>query len=626
MKLMAGPTGEARRGARRRRRVAALAVAALAAATLMAGQLAGTSAQAAGSDETTLTVPADTQMTTFNPFLSYYDGELNVIGAIYPALTMLDDKGEPIPYLADSWTTSSDKLTWTFKIHPGLKWSDGEPLTAEDAAWTFNLIMHDPVAATSNGSLVANFKSVKAPDDTTLVITTKKPQANMLYLSIPVSGIPIVPEHIWKDHVADLKKYRNMDLPVVGYGPFVLTGFKTNQFAEMTANKDFFLGAPHYDKVVTNYFSNSDAQAAALTSGEMDQVGGLTPAQFNAMSSKPDVMTYQTQSNGWTAIEINPGAMTRSGKPLGTGNPILKDIQVRQAIALGINRPELVKKVLDSNGIVGAGYLPPGYPQFFWKPSSSEALDYDPARAKQMLDDAGYKMGPNGVRVAPDGKPMEFRLGIHSDDATDAAIAPYLKEWMSAIGIKLDVNAMSFDQLNNNLAKGDWDILMDGWSTGPDPTYLLSIQTCGTLPEDDGSNGNTDSFFCDKKYDKLYEQQQTQFDAQERVATIAKMQGILYAANADLILFYKNGLDALRTDQVVDYLQGEKQADGFYPLQHGFTSWWKAQPAAGAASASEKASEQSSNAFKWIGLGVLVVVVIGAGVFLMRRRTAAERE
>jgi len=236
------------------------------------------------------------------------------------------------------------------------------------------------------------------------------------------------------------------------------------------------------------------------------------------------------------------------------------------------------------------------------------------------------KMGSNGVRVAPDGKPLEFRLGIHSDDATDAAIAPYLKEWMSAIGIKLDVNAMSFDQLNNNLAKGDWDILMDGWSTGPDPTYLLSIQTCGTLPEDNGSNGNTDAFFCDKKYDKLFAQQQTQFDAQQRAATIAKMQSILYAGNADLILFYKNGLDALRTDQVTDYLQGTKAANGFYPLQHGFTSWWKAAPVAGAATASEKASQQSSDAFKWIGLGVLVVLVVGGAVFLLRRRTAAERE
>jgi peptide/nickel transport system substrate-binding protein len=611
---------------RRRRSVAALVVAGLAAAMLLAGQVAGGSAQAASGDTTTLTVNADTQMTTFNPFLSYYDGELNVIGAIYPALTMLNDQGEPVPYLADSWTTSSDKLTWTFKIHPGLKWSDGQPLTAEDAAWTFNLIMHNETAATSNGSLVDNFKSVTAPDATTLVIKTKQPQANMLYLSIPVSGIPIVPEHIWKSHVSGLKNYRNMDLPVVGYGPFTLTGFKTNQYAEMTANKDFFLGAPHFDKVVTNYYSNSDAAAAALSSGELDQLGGLTPAQYNAMSKKSGLMTYQTQSNGWTAIEINPGAQTRTGKPLGTGNPILKDIRVRQAIALGINRQELVTKVLDGNGIVGAGYLPPGYPQFFWKPSGSQALDYDPARAKRMLDQAGYKMGSNGVRVSPDGKPLEFRLGIHSDDATDAAIAPYLKEWMSAIGVKLDVNAMSFDQLNENLSKGDWDILMDGWSTGPDPTYLLSIQTCGTLPDDSGQNGNTDAFFCDKKYDKLYNQQQTQFDAQERAATIAKMQSILYAGNADLILFYKNGLDALRTDSVADYLQGAKQSDGFYPLQHGFTSWWKAEPPAGAASASEKASEQSSNAFKWIGLAVLVVVLIGAAVVLMRRRSAAERE
>jgi peptide/nickel transport system substrate-binding protein len=605
--------------------MAALLVTAFVSATLLAGQLAGESAGASASDTTTLTVPTQ-QQTTFNPFLSYFSSELSVIGEIYPSLTRLDDNGNPIPYLADSWTTSPDKLTWTFKIHPGLTWSDGEPLTAADAAWTFNLIMHNATAATSHGSLVANFKSVTAPDPTTLVITTKMPQANMLYLSIPAQGISIVPEHIWKGHVSGLKDYRNMDFPVVGYGPFTLTGFKTNQYAEMTANKDFFLGAPGYDKLVTTYYANSDAAAAALTSGEIDQAPGLTPAQFNSMSGKKNIQTYQVQSGAWFGMEINPGARSKSGKPLGTGNPILKDARVRQAIALGIDRSELVRKVLDGDGIVGAGYLPPGYPQFFWKPSASQALDYDPSRAKQVLDDAGYKMGPNGVRVAPDGKPLEFRLGIHSDDPTDAATVPYLKEWMSAIGIKLDVQSMSFDQLNSNLAKADWDMLMDAWGTGPDPTYLLSVQTCGTLPDDNGQNGNTDAFFCNKKYDKLFEKQQTEFDPQQRAATIAKMQSILYDANVDLILFYKNSLNALRTDQVANYLQGEKQSNGFYPLQDDETSWWKAKPVAGAATATEKASEQSSSAFKWIGLGVLVAVLVGAGVFLMRRRTAAERE
>ena len=144
---------------------------------------------------------------------------------------------------------------------------------------------------------------------------------------------------------------------------------------------------------------------------------------------------------------------------------------------------------------------------------------------------------------------------------------------------------------------------------------------------DDGTNGNTDAFFCNPQYDKLFNQQQTQFDPQQRAATIAKMQKILYADNADLILFYKNGLSALRTDQMTDYLQGAKRRDGFYPLQHGFTSWWKAEPAAGATSASEKASEQSSNALKWIGLAVVVVLVHRwRSCSCMRRRTAGERE
>jgi peptide/nickel transport system substrate-binding protein len=602
-------------------------VAGLAAATLLAGQLAGSSAQAADSSSTsTLNVPADTQMNTFNPFLTLGNSEYDVTGAIYPSLTMLDNNGKPIPYLADSWTTSADGLTWTFKIHPGLKWSDGTPITAKDAAWTFNLIMTNPTAATANGSLVDNFKKVTAPDDNTLVITTKKPQATMLYVSIPISGVPIVPEHIWDKNLAGLKNNRNMTFPVVSYGPFSLTGFKTNQYAELTANKNFFLGAPHYDKVVINYYANSDAEAAAFTSGHLDQIFGLTPAQYKALSGKPDVMTYQTQNNGWTAVEINPGAKTNTGKPLGTGNPILTDTRVRQAIALGINRQELVDKVLQGQGVVGGGYLPPGYPAFFWKPSASEALDYDPSKAKRMLDQAGYKMGPNGVRVAPDGKPLTFRLGIHSDDATDAAIAPYLKEWMSDIGIKLDVQAMSFDQLNANLSKGDWDLLMDGWTTGPDPTYLLSIQTCGALPDDSGQNGFTDAFFCDKNYDKLFAQQSLEFNAQKRAATIDKMQQILYAANADLILFYKNGLDALHPDQVSNYLLGEKPVNGVYPLTYGFTSWWKSEPTAGATTATQKASEQSSNAVKWIGLAILVVLVVGGAVVLLRRRTASERE
>lgn len=584
--------------------------------------LTGGAAKAAADTpkSSTLTVVADTQMTTFNPFVSYYDGELNVIGVIFPALTYNDKNNQPAPYLASKWTTSSDGLTWTFNIRPNLKWSDGQPLTAKDIAWTYNLVMHNTVAATANGTLVANIASVSAPNDTTFIIKTKTKQANLLYESIPV-----VPQHIWQSHVSNLKAYTSMPSkgkPVVGYGPYTLTAFKTT-YATLKANKNFVLGAPKYDTLISQYFSSSDAAVNALKTGQVQQDGILTATQYKALAGTPGITTYRQQPTGWTAIEINPGAKTKSGKPIGTGNPILADPNVRKAIAYGLDRQTLVRKVLDGLGAAGAGYIPSGYPQWAWQPSPQQKIGYDPAKANQLLDQSGYPKGKDGIRVdKKTGKQLSFRLGIHSDDPNDAAIATYLVPWMKAIGIKLKVQPMSFSQLNDNLAKGDWDILMDGWSTGPDPTYLLSIQTCGVLPNDNGQGGNTDSFFCNKKYDKLYAKQQTQFDQSARAATMRKMQSILYNANADIMLYYADGLSAVRTDKV-NYMAGKADAQGVFPLQSLFYNWTHASPVA------TKTAAASSSKGPAIGIGVgIVVVILAIGAFLVvrRRRTAADRE
>lgn len=580
--------------------------------------------QASAATPSILRVAAETQITTFNPFLSYYDGELAIIGNIYPSLTLIDPQGKPQPYLASAWTTSADKLTWTFTIRSGLKWSDGQPITAADAAWTFNQIMHNDVAATANGSLVSNFSSVTASSDTTLVIKTKRPQANMLYLSIPISGIAIVPEHIWKSHLSGLKNYKNMDFPVVGYGPWTLVKNVTNQYAQLSANKSFFLGAPKYDTLISQYYSNSDAAVAALQSGQLSQLGGLTATQFKTAQRTAGLKAYQTEPSGWTSIEVNSGARTRSGKKIGTGNPILADVKVRQAIALGINRSQLVTKTIGGFGIAGSSYLPPGYPQWSWKPSSSEALTYNPQKAEQILDSAGYTMGKNGIRTDPDtGKPLAFRYGIHSDDSLDAQIAPYLEEWMKVIGIKLIPQPMSFDQLNVDLAKGDWDILMDGWGTGADPTYLLSIQTCGTLPLDDLTGGNTDAFYCNPAYDKLFSDQTTEFDQTARAATVAKMQQILYNANVEIVLLYKNGLSAYRSDQVSGYLYGQANPAGFYPLQNSFYNWRTGGLPTVATGAS---STKPTHTGAWIAGGAAAVVVIAVGIFLVVRRRSARAD
>jgi peptide/nickel transport system substrate-binding protein len=600
------------------RRVPHAVVAATAAALAMLGvvPLAAASTASAGP---TLRVEADTSFSTFNPFLAYFAGDLEVINAIYPMLTTSAQNGAPEPYLATKWTTSPDHLTWTFTIRGGLKWSDGVPLTAEDIAWTYHLIMTNPVAGTANGSLLGKVTSVAAPDATTLVIKTKTPVSDLAYTG---ATIPVVPEHVWASRVKNLGSFQNMSsFPVIGYGPWTLTGYVTNQYATLTANKDFYAGAPAFGTLVIQYFSDSDAAVAALRSGELDEIDVLSATQYQALRGVRGINVYPTVSNIWNAIELNTGARTRSGSRFGNGNPALADPAVRKAIALAINRKELVAKVLDGLGVAGAGYLPPAWPQWWWTPPASENEGYDPAKANQILNAAGYRMGAGGVRIDQKTRqPLVFRFGIHSDEVTDSEIAPYLVEWLAAIGIKLDVQSMSFTQLNTELPKGDWDILMDSWNTPVDPAYLLSVQTCGTLPLSDGAAGNTDAFFCDAGYDKLYSQQFTEFGQARRAQTIDRMQSLLYQANVDIILYYSDNLQAVRTSAVRGFIFGTPNGQGLYPVQNNFINWQLAKPVAVAAGGLGTGLA--------VGVPVAAIMVIGAGAAFAarRRRTVGERE
>jgi peptide/nickel transport system substrate-binding protein len=563
-----------------------------------------------------LRIEADTSFSTFNPFTAYYQADLNVIKVIYPTLTQTGENGQSVPYLATSWSISPDHMTWTFKIRPGLRWTDGVPITAQDVAWTYRLVMTDPAAATADGALVENFASVSAPDASTFVIRTKQPQDN-----IPYSSLSVVPEHIWKNDVKDIGTFKNMTFPVVGYGPWIATGYAPNQYATLTANEHYYQGAPGFKTLIIQYFTSSDAAVAALRNGELDSIDSLTPTQYEALKDAKDIALYPSESSSWNAIELNPGARTRNGRHFGNGNPALADPVVRDAIALAINRNVLVDKVADGLAIPGAGFLTPAVPQWWWVPPANDRHGYDPARANRILTAAGYKMGPGGVRIDPKThQSLDLRLGIHSDNGYDSLIAPYLVAWLQAIGIKVTVQAMSFSELNAELPKGDWDILMDTWSAGYDPSYLLSVETCGALPVSQSTPGNTDAFYCDPAYDRLYHQQLTEFSLARRVHTIDQMQDILYNANVDIILYYPDRLQAVRTDGARDLFYGAENGHGFYPQQNVWINWWAAKPVADPTS--------PSGPGPYIGVIVAVVVgLVGGGLLVMRRRaTAGQRE
>ncbi|MFF1511035.1 ABC transporter substrate-binding protein [Streptomyces sp. NPDC058326] len=564
----------------------------------------------------TLTVAVSQSIDSLSPFLAQKLTSTSIHRLAYEYLTNYDAKdARPVPGFATAWTSSPDKLTWTYTIREDSTWSDGKPATAEDAAWTFNKMMTDPNAATANGSFTANFERVTAPDPRTLVIRLKKPQATMTALDVP-----IVPKHVW-EKVGDFSKFNNdKQFPIVGNGPFVITDFKVDQYIKLKPNKKFWRGAPKFDELVFKYYKDGDAAVAALQKGEVSFVPNLTPAQAAALTTQKNITVNDAPGRRFYALATNPGAKAQDGKTFGNGHKALLDPAVRKALFLAVDRTTIVDKVFQGHAVEGEGYIPPRFGSYFWKPEAGQKRAYDPAAAEKTLDAAGYRKNAAGKRLGKDGKPLEFRILCHATDPNDKAVGKYLQEWWGKLGIGLKVECL--DSVSDPWVKGDYDLAFDGWSVNPDPDYVLSIHTCGTLPATPKDSGATDNFICDKEFDGLYARQAVEYDAAKRADLVKRMQSRLYDTGYMNIMAYPNALEAYRTDQIASITTMPEAAGNLWG-QDGYWSWWSAVPTARAAG-----SDGGSSTGVIVGVGVAVVAVVGAGIVLglRRRSTADDRE
>jgi peptide/nickel transport system substrate-binding protein len=615
--------GSGRTGPRPRR--ARLLAAAGAAALLLASGAVTPSAPAARAadgdqgQKKVLTVAVAQSVDSLSPFLAVRLLSTSIHRLTYEYLTNYDPKdNHVIPGLATEWKSSPDKLTWTYTIRSDSKWSDGEQATAEDAAWTFNKMMTDDGAATANGSFVTNFEKVTAPSPTQLVIRLKKPQATMTALDVP-----IVPKHVW-EKVGDFSKFNNdKTFPVVGNGPFVLTGYKPDSYVRLAANKDFWRGAPKFDELVFRYYKDQDAAVAALRKGEVSFVAGspsLTPAQAASLKEDGNIHVNDAPGRRFYALATNPGARAKDGTEIGDGHPSLLDQRVRHALFMAVDRKTIVDKVFQGHAVEGEGYIPPRFSQYFFEPSAEQELAYDPAEAARLLDEAGYRENADGKRVGKDGEPLNYRVLCHATDPNDKAVGKYLQEWWGELGISMTLDCR--DNVTDPWLAGEYDLAFDGWSVNPDPDFVLSIHTCAALPATPKDTGATDNFICDEKYDELYARQLGEYDAGIRTEIVKQMQSRLYDLGYMNVMAYPNAVEAYRKDHIESITTMPSSAGNIYG-QDGYWSWWSAVPADSGGS-----SGGSSSTGVVIGVAAGGVVLVGLAVlFAVRRRASAdERE
>ena len=592
-------------------------------ALILVGGLSAVPAAAEETDASTLTVAIAQQVDSFNPFTAQLAVTTNILRHVYDSIVTVDpETNEPAPSLAESWDSSDDGLTWTFNLRDDAYFTDGEQLTADDVVWTFTTIMENDAAAIASGNYVAGFEEVTAEDDQTVVIELNEPQATMTALNVP-----IVPRHVWEPIVEEegegFSDYGGDDFPTVGSGPFVLTEHARGEHIRLEANSDHWRGAPGFDELYFRYYSEKDAAVEALRGGEVSFVYELTDAQATSLESTDDIAVNIADGKRFQAFTINPGAKTQDGEAFGDGHPALQDLTLRQAIVMGIDNEEIVQQGANGQAVAAGGYIPPRYTDFHWSPEGEEAiLDFDPDAANEMLDEAGYDKGDDGVRVSPDGDRLELRMHVHSDRPDNVQAGQVIAERLADIGIEIDNQTVDPGILSDALYDAEYDLIFTGWTVNPDPDYVFSIHTCDGLPAEPGTMQG-DAYFCDEEYDELYEAQLSEYDHEARAEIVHQLQEILYREAVVNVLAYPNIMEAYRTDQI-ESIQLEPSEGGNIWGQDGYWAWWSAQPAEGGSAANSGGIPTGVG----IGIGAVVLVLLAGGAFLFfrNRSTVEDRE
>jgi peptide/nickel transport system substrate-binding protein len=575
-----GRSGRGHGLAHRRQRTRLAAAIALVAVALLPGT-ALTSAPATASaadDPVTFTVGLQTDVDSFNPFLGTVAESYEMWALMYDYLVGYNMKDmSAAPALAKTWDTSDDGLTWTFHMRDDATWSDGVPLTSEDVAYTYGRIIDGGPEAATWGSYLKGVTSIETPDPTTVVLKLKKPSA-----VFPPLGIPIIPEHIWKDVSEDqVKSYANEPKdgqPVVGSGPFRLVeGTAGGSTYRFEANPDYWGGAPHVDQVVFRVFKSEDPAVQALIKGEIDFVDEISALQVKSLQGREGITAQNGDSPSFDEIAFNTGSVdTATGDPSGDPNPAVLDPKFRFALNYAIDRDQLLRTVYQGGGKTGTTIVPPAYPDFQWVSDDPDAFAYDPDKAAQLLDDAGYKLGSDGKRTMPDGSPIKpLRLAARTDSDTSVSVMDYFKEWLADLGIDSEVETYQSNKLTSVILDGDYDTFEWGWYVEPDPDSMLSYLTCG-------QRGNwSDTWYCNKAYDDLYDAQHVEMDDAKRQDMVKQMQEIIYQDAPYLITTYSSIGEAFRSDRFACF-QPQPDPGGVWIQQYGGANYLHVRPAADA--------------------------------------------
>lgn len=483
---------------------------------------------------------------SLNPGVAVLAEAYTLFELVYDAMYQLQPDGSYTLELAEEVAVSEDGTVYTYTLRDGITFHDGEPLTAADVVFTYNLY-----AAQEDFPFLPvyteYFASVEAPDDQTVVITLSEAIPN---IESQLVFLYVLPEHIWST-AGNAAEFENTAM--IGSGPFKMKEYRQNEFVSLESVKDHYLQGPKIDGVVFQTFDNQDALVQALKTGQVDMITEMPNTAVASLRSDANiqVVTGPPLSPSVSDIILNVTEPENCPPDDGvcSGHPALHDRNVRLALAHATDKQNIIDVVLLGLGAPGLTLIPDSLGVFYNDSLQDYAFDID--LANQILEDAGYAdTDGDGVRETPDGQPLIFRLNWPSDSTNAPRTAELLAGTWGQIGVRTEQQALDPDTLTAICCPAfDFDVILWGWGSDPDPNFLLSVMTTDEIP-----TGTSETGYANPEYDALHAEQATELDKERRIELVHQMQAIVHEDIPYIIPYYDQAVQAYRTDRFQGWL------------------------------------------------------------------------
>ena len=474
----------------------------------------------------TLTIGLGTEPTSIDPHFHNLGPNNQIAQHFFSRLIEQDHKQNLLPGLATSWKPLNE-LTWEFKLRKGVKFHDGSDFDADDVIFSMHRAGNHPNARSSFGLYTKAASTIKKIDSHTLHFISKKPYPLM---AVDLSNVHIVSANEKDKWEGDY----NNGSSAFGTGPYKVGKWVKGEVLEMVRYDGYHGDKPHWEKIIIKPIKSAPSRLAALLAGDVDFIDQVPTVDIARLKTNAKVQLSQGVSNRVIYLHMdqfrdNPEFVkTHDGKPV-TKNPF-KDVRVRKAVNMAINRTAIVERVMEGVAIPAGQLLPEG---FFGRSANLPVPKYDPAGAKKLLAEAGY---PNGFQVTLHGPNDRY--------INDAKIVEAIAQMLTRIGIKTTPDTMPKSVFfkhgkNRGPAKPPkWNFLLVGWGSGTGEPSSPLRSLLGTYSKPKGWGSSNRGLHSDPEMDKVLDEALATVDDNKRAALLAKATEIGVGRNQGIITLH----------------------------------------------------------------------------------------